>query len=121
MRYGEFRDRFSVSAFRIVHVPRVWDDPARQEAEKNTHGELDEVARTFRAAFDAGTERISALATWIRYSPPSPGAKPAEPWFDDAADDDNDDPDRKPRIDESVLGPNCLQSRSNRDFERCLL
>jgi hypothetical protein len=81
----------SISGFRIVHVPRVWDDPARREAEKDTHGELGEVARTFRAAFDAWTERISALATWIRYSPPSPGAKPAEPWFDDAADDDNDD------------------------------
>ena len=39
-------------------------------------------------ALDAWTESVSALATWIRYSPPPPDAKPVEPWFDDEPDDD---------------------------------
>jgi hypothetical protein len=33
---------------------------------------------------------VSELATWIRYSPPPPGAKPVAPCFDDSSEDDED-------------------------------
>jgi hypothetical protein len=41
-----------------------------------------------------GTEPfdVSAMATWIRYSPPS-GATPVEPWFDDQAEENDGGPE----------------------------
>jgi hypothetical protein len=71
-------------------VPRVWDDPDRREAERNPQVELGRMARTFKATFDDWTKNVSELATWIRYSPPPPGTKPIEPWFEDPSDDDDD-------------------------------
>ena len=40
---------------------------------------------------DEWTASIAELATWIRYSPPPPDAKPVEPWFDLGDDDDEGD------------------------------
>ena len=80
----------SIAGFRIVHVPRVWDDPVRREAERNAGGELDRVARTFKTALDDWTNRLSELAAWIRYSPPSPGVTPVAPWFVDEIESDDD-------------------------------
>ena len=79
-----------ISGFRTVRVPRVWDDPDRREAEKSPQVELGRLARTFKATFDEWTKSVSELATWIRYSPPPPGAKPIEPWFEDQSEDDDD-------------------------------
>jgi hypothetical protein len=80
----------TISGFRIVRVPRVWDDPDRREAERSPQVELGRMARTFKATFDDWTKNVSELATWIRYSPPPPGTKPIEPWFEDQSDDDDD-------------------------------
>jgi hypothetical protein len=80
----------STSGFRVVRVPRVWDDPGRREAERGPEKELGSLARTFKAAFDEWIKSVSELATWIRYSPPPSGAKPIEPWFDDQSEDDDD-------------------------------
>ena len=80
----------SIAGFRIVHVPRVWDDPVRREAERNAGDELDRVAQTFKTALDDWTNRLSELAAWIRYSPPSPGVTPVAPWFVDENDSDDD-------------------------------
>jgi len=80
----------AISGFRMVRVPRVWDDPGRREAERDPHGELARLAGAFEATLDEWTKSISALATWIRYSPPPPGAKPIEPWFEDEPEDDDD-------------------------------
>ena len=66
----------AISGFRIIHLPRVWDDPERRKAEKDPHGELDRLARTFKTTLDEWTKSLSELAAWIRYSPPAPGAKP---------------------------------------------
>ena len=79
-----------ISGFRIVRVPRVWDDPDRRETERSPAVELDSLAWTFRATFDEWTKTVSELATWIRYSPPPPGAKLVEPWFEDQSEDDED-------------------------------
>jgi hypothetical protein len=81
----------AISGFRIVHLPRVWDDPDRRKAEKDPHAELDRVARTFKATLDEWTKSVSELAAWIRYSPPVAGAKPVEPWFEDLREDDDND------------------------------
>jgi hypothetical protein len=80
----------AISAFRMVRVPRVWDNPERRAAEADSRRELGRLARTFKTALDDWTESMCALATWIRYSPPPPGAKPTEPWFGDEADEDDD-------------------------------
>ncbi|MBI4473470.1 MAG: hypothetical protein HY646_12440 [Acidobacteria bacterium] len=73
----------SVSGFRIVRVPRVWDDPDRREAEKDIDEELARLARRFKDALDEWTRSVAELARWIRYAPPPPEAKPVEPWFED--------------------------------------
>jgi hypothetical protein len=80
----------AITGFRLIRVPRVWDNPERRATEADSHGELSRLARAFTAALDRWAESISALATWIRYSPPPPGAKPAEPWFDQQSEDDDD-------------------------------
>ncbi len=80
----------AISGFRLVRVPRVWDSPERREAERDPREELRQLARRFRAALDGWTTRISELATWTRYSPPPPGTKPVEPWFDNQPGDDDD-------------------------------
>ena len=81
----------AISGFRIVHLPRVWDDPERRKAEKDPQSELDRLARTFKTTLDEWTKSVSELATWIRYSPPVAGAKPHEPWFEDLREDDDND------------------------------
>lgn len=80
----------AISGFRMVRVPRVWDSPERRDAERDARAELGRLARRITTALDEWTKSISALATWIRYSPPPPGAKPVEPWFDDQFEDDDD-------------------------------
>lgn len=81
----------AVSGFRIVHLPRVWDDPERRKAEKDPHDEFDRLARTFKTTLDEGTKSVSELATWIQYSPPAAGAKPIEPWFEGLPEDGDND------------------------------
>lgn len=80
----------AISAFRIVRMARALDSPERRAAEGDSHRELNRLARTFRAAIDDWTQSIAALATWIRYSPPPPGVKPAGPSFDDQSEDDDE-------------------------------
>ncbi|MBI1876175.1 MAG: hypothetical protein HYS05_20100 [Acidobacteria bacterium] len=81
----------AISGFRMVRVPRVWDNLERRETERDPRDELGRLARRFKTALDEWTKSVSELATWIRYSPPPPGAKPVEPWFDDQSEDDDDD------------------------------
>jgi hypothetical protein len=80
----------AISAFRMVRVPRVWDSPERRAAEADPRREFSRLARTFKTALDHWAESICALATWIRYSPPPPGAAPAEPWCDAEAEEEDD-------------------------------
>ena len=80
----------AISGFRMVRVPRVWDSPERRESERDPRDEIGRLARRFKTAFDEWTTSVSELATWIRYAPPPPGAKPVEPWFDEHAEDDDD-------------------------------
>ena len=81
----------SLSAFRMVQVPRVWDDPERRESEKGPGKELDQLARRFKGALDGWTRRVAEFATWIRYSPPPPEAS-----SDDGRPDDGDENDPEP-------------------------
>jgi hypothetical protein len=79
----------AASGFRLVRIPRVWDDPARQRTEKHSDEELAQLAARFRDAIDEWSKSVADLARWIRYSPPPPGTKPAEPWVKD----ENEDPE----------------------------
>ena len=53
----------AISGFRMVRVPRVWDDPERREAERDAADELTRLARTFKATLDEWTKSVSQLAT----------------------------------------------------------
>jgi hypothetical protein len=77
----------SVSGFRIVRVPRIWDDPVRREAEKDIGKELTPLAQRFKDAADTWGKSVADLARWIRYSPPPPGMKPLNPGTQDENED----------------------------------
>ena len=77
----------SVSGFRIVRIPRVWDDPVRREAEKDIGKELTSLARRFKDVVDTWGKSVADLARWIRYSPPPPGTRPIEPGFENENED----------------------------------
>ncbi len=77
----------AVSGFRLVRMPRVWDDPGRQRTEKGNDEELAQLCRRFRDAIDEWSKSVTDLARWIRYSPPPAGSKPAEPWLEDESED----------------------------------
>lgn len=79
----------SVSGFRIVRIPRVWDDPVRREAEKDIGKELTSLARRFKDALDTWGKSVADLARWIRYSPPPPGTRPLDPGFEDENEDED--------------------------------
>jgi hypothetical protein len=83
----------AISGFRIVRVPRVWDSPERRAVERDPRADIARLVRTFKTALDQWTKSITALAAWIRYSPPPPGAKAMEPWFDDQVEDDDNGPE----------------------------
>jgi hypothetical protein len=52
---------FSISSFRLVRIPRVWDDPQRREAEKDISGDLAELAHRFKDAYDEWKASIADL------------------------------------------------------------
>ncbi len=79
----------SISGFRIIRIPRVWDDPDRREAEKDLGADLVRLAKLFRSASDEWASRIAELARWIRYTPPPPGSKPVEPWIEDEEEEED--------------------------------
>ncbi len=81
----------SVSGFRIVRVPRVWDDPERRQAEKDIGEELADLSRRFADTLEQWTSKVTELARWIRYAPPGPEAKQIQPWFED--EDENSGPE----------------------------
>jgi hypothetical protein len=80
VRYAEFRDQLE-GALRDEGLFFAGVDRGAVEADPRR--ELSLLAQTFKTALNDWTESICALATWIRYSPPRPGAKPTGPWFDD--------------------------------------
>jgi hypothetical protein len=82
--------RISVAGFRLVRVPRAWDNPDRRSAEKGAAGELARLAQRFKDAIDEWAGSVAELERWIRYTPPPPEAKQAEPWFVDEEEENED-------------------------------
>ncbi len=78
----------SVSAFRLVPVPRMWDDPDKREREEDGGEQLDETVQLFKAAMGKWTAVVAELARWIRYGPPSPERESMEDPFADVEDDE---------------------------------
>ena len=79
-------DGVSVSAFRLVPVPRVWDDPEKRERERDGDERLVELAGRIKAAMDEWRGTLVDLGRWITYGPPPSGV--IEDPFDEVDDDD---------------------------------
>ncbi len=79
----------SVAGFRLVRVPRVWDDPDLRNAEKSAASELSRLAQMFRYSLDEWSASIAELAKGIRYTPPPPDAERIAPPVEDQEDENN--------------------------------
>ena len=83
----------SLSGFRMVRVPRIWNDPDRRDAEKGAGKELDRLARRFKGALVEWTTSVAELATWLRYFPPPPVTAPrSDIGFEHKEMDKDDEP-----------------------------
>ncbi len=80
----------SIAGFRMVRVPRVWDDPERRDAEKDAAAELSRLAQKFKHSLDEWRASITELARWIRYTPPPADAKQIAPIFEELEDEDEE-------------------------------
>ncbi|MBN2318861.1 MAG: hypothetical protein JXR49_07280 [Acidobacteria bacterium] len=69
----------SIKGFRMVRVPRIWDDPDRREREKGIETELARLAGKFKFSLDQWKTAISELSRWIRCTPPPDDAKRIAP------------------------------------------
>ena len=81
----------SIAGFRMVRVPRVWDDPDRRDAEKGAAAELSRLAQKFKYSLDEWSKSIAELARWIRYTPPPLETKRVAPPFEDQEDENEED------------------------------
>jgi hypothetical protein len=81
--------RLSVAGFRVVHIPRVWDDSDRREAERDPTAELSRLAQKFKYSLDEWSISIVELARWIRYTPPPADSKQIAPMLEEQ-DDENE-------------------------------
>ncbi|MEJ2245791.1 MAG: hypothetical protein P8Y80_06885 [Acidobacteriota bacterium] len=61
----------SIAGFRMVRVPRVWDDPDRRESEKGAEAEISRFVQNFKYSLDQWSSAISELARWVRYAQPT--------------------------------------------------
>lgn len=74
----------SVSAFEMIVVPRIWDDPRRREREPSSGKQIDGLARRFRAALDVWAEKVGELVRWVEYAPGRAPPRRRGPPPDDA-------------------------------------
>jgi hypothetical protein len=65
----------SIAGFRMVRVPRVWDDPDWRETEKGAEAKISRLVQNFKYSLDQWSSAISKLARWIRYTPPTDDKK----------------------------------------------
>lgn len=76
-------DGVSVSAFQIVPVPRIWDDPKRREREPDIGRDLADLAQRFRRGVDAWTDGIAELAASMTHVKPAGPPRPDAEWDPD--------------------------------------
>ena len=81
----------SISGFRIVQVPRMWDDPDRRNAEKDPSTEFSKLAQKFKYSLDEWRSGIAELVKWIRYTPPPDDAIQVEQPFEEQEDEDGEE------------------------------
>jgi hypothetical protein len=80
----------SIAGFRIVRVPRMWDDPDRRDAEKDPSTELSKLVQKFKYSLDEWRISIAELAKWIRYTPPPADAVQGKQPFEEQPDEDGE-------------------------------
>jgi len=73
----------TISGFRMLRVPRVWDDHDRQDTEKGSAAELSKLAKKLKFSIDEWRAGIAELAKWIRYTPPPADVDQIEPPFEE--------------------------------------
>lgn len=77
----------SVSAYEMIVVPRIWDDPRRRARETTADKQIDGLAGCFRVALNAWTASVGELVRWLRYAPAPSRARArrrrSEPFRDD--------------------------------------
>jgi hypothetical protein len=78
----------SIAGFRMVRIPRMWDDPDRRDTEKGAEAELSTLAQKFKFSLDEWRTAIAEVSKWIRYTPPDPDAGRGEPPFGNQEDED---------------------------------
>ena len=72
---GEFLFHgMSLSAFEMIAVTRVWDDPKRRAKEPSADRQIDGLARRFREGVDAWIASVGELVRWMRHAPGRPRA-----------------------------------------------
>jgi hypothetical protein len=59
----------TVSAFEMIAVPRIWDDPRRREREPSAGPRIDGLAERFRAALDEWLTGVGELVRWLQHAP----------------------------------------------------
>jgi hypothetical protein len=82
-------DGMSVSAFEMIVLPRIWDDPRRREREASADEQIDGLAVRFRGALDAWTASVGELVKWLRYAP-GPTHGPSRGRRNEPSPDDGD-------------------------------
>jgi hypothetical protein len=84
-------DGLSVATFRIVRVPRIWDDPERRQSEKVIGDQLTKLSERFGEAIEEWTKGVAELSRWIRYAPPPPDLEEMEePEFEEEVEEEDD-------------------------------
>jgi hypothetical protein len=59
----------SIAGFRMIRVPRVWDDPDRRESEKGAEAEISRLVQNFKYSLEEWNSGICELTRWIRCTP----------------------------------------------------
>jgi hypothetical protein len=82
-------DGLSVSAFRIIQIPRIWDNQSRRENEKGSEDQLADLAAKFFEGMEEWTKAVGELSRWIRYAPP-PELLDSDVEFEDEDEEEDD-------------------------------
>jgi hypothetical protein len=63
----------SVRAFEMLAIPRIWDDPGRQQRERSAGARIDDLANRLRGALDVWAASVGDLVQWFPSEPGSRG------------------------------------------------
>ncbi len=80
-----------VAGFRMIRLPRIWDSPARRDAENDATAELSQLAKKFEYSLEEWSASIAELALWTDHTLSSPRVEKIDPEFESPGHDKEDD------------------------------